>query len=106
MRTDFRNVKYGLHDIAKHYGTESQCRMAQEECAELIMAVSKYMRAKGTLTPANEIEECVDNVAEECADVLITVLQVTELVCPNHDILGIMQAKIERQKKRIESEGQ
>lgn len=35
-----------IERIAEHYGMEAQLDVLQEECAELIQAVSKYKRAK------------------------------------------------------------
>lgn len=47
----------------EHYGKESRKQLAQEECAELIQALSKDMRNKK------------HNVEEEIADVLIMIEQ-------------------------------
>lgn len=53
-----------LHDSLKVWGEDSQIRMAIEECAELIVALSHlYRSSKNT------------NVISEIADVLITVNQ-------------------------------
>ena len=61
-----------IRAIARHYGKEPQMGVAQEECAELIQAISK-IRRKG------ETVETLDNLVEEIADVSIMCAQLEEL---------------------------
>lgn len=51
----------------KNFGEHAQMRQLQEECGELIVAVSKYFRASG----ADQAMVATENLAEEIADVLI-----------------------------------
>ena len=83
------NLKY----IADHYGRKPQLEMLQEECAELIQAVSKYNRGKS-----------FDNIAEEIADVEIMIEQIKYLFLCGNEVEQIKVEKIARQIKRIESE--
>lgn len=48
------------------WGEEKQLRMVQEECAELILAVSHHLRGR---------PNSIDNVKEELADVWLMVSQ-------------------------------
>ena len=59
--------------IASRYGFEHQARIAQEECAELIQAISKLMRSGSE--PAER-----EKLAEEMADVEIMIEQLKELI--------------------------
>ncbi len=58
-----------LEKAIEHYGAEAQLGVAQEECAELIVALSKWKRAQGDLTTLAE------KVREEIADVFIMLMQ-------------------------------
>lgn len=58
--------------IANHYGMESQIDIMQEECAELVQAVSKYKRKNGDNT--------ISHLLEEMADVSIMIEQVLYLL--------------------------
>lgn len=86
MNNDEKTMK-----IADHYG-ESQVDILQEECAELIQAISKYRRGgsyKLTL--------------EEIADVEIMIDQIKYLntVAENKTIEKIKEGKLDRQIQRI-----
>ena len=58
-----------LEAAIEKYGAEAQLGVAQEECAELIVALSKWKRAQGDLT------ELAEKVREEIADVFIMLMQ-------------------------------
>lgn len=79
--------------IIKVYGAEAQHVVAMEECAELIKAISKYLRTE-------DIED-VDNLIEEIADVEIMIEQLKLI----HNIEGsvklIKDEKITRTYDRI-----
>ena len=80
--------------IAEHYGLDAQLNQLQEECAELIQAVSKYRRGQG-----------IQNLAEEITDVLIMIDQITYLLGISDETIGrIGNLKIARQISRIEGE--
>ena len=72
--------------IAKD-GTESQIRQAQEECAELITALSHFCRSRAGAT---------DEVAEEMADVEILLLQLRKIFKNDHAISSWKQTKLSK----------
>ena len=77
-------------------GKEKKLRIAQEECAELIQAISKRLRNP----------DCSENqlaVLEELADVCICANYVVMAMnfSPN-DVNRAIDVKIEREKKRLE----
>ena len=80
--------------IADHYGKEPQLGMAQEECAELIQAISK-VRRKG------ETKDAIDHLAEEIADVRIMCAQLMHLYRIVGLVTVISNSKLDRQMKRI-----
>ena len=93
-----------LKQIADHYGLDEQLNILQEECAELIQAVSKYRR---TGKPSN--------LYEEITDVKILLQQIDYLLDKKNSECGIYSAyaynhfsemKIKRQLERIQNEGQ
>lgn len=50
-----------MQNSIKHYGSDLQTTVCMEECSELIQAISKMKRGKGSR----------DNLIEEMADVMI-----------------------------------
>lgn len=83
-----------IRAIARHYGKEPQMGVAQEECAELIQAISK-VRRKG------ETVETLDNLVEEIADVSIMCAQLEELFGVRASVAWRMHQKLDRQLERI-----
>ena len=83
-----------IRAIARHYGKEPQMGVAQEECAELIQAISK-VRRKG------ETVETLDNLVEEISDVSIMCAQLEELFGVRASIAWRMHQKLDRQLERI-----
>lgn len=83
-----------LKTIADHYGLENQLGILQEECAELIQAVSKYRR--GEWNPIH--------ISEEMADTIIMIEQMAYLLKIEKDMNYTIKWKITRQMKRIEEE--
>jgi len=78
--------------IAK-YGKEPQWRQLQEECAELIAAVNRFMRKR---------EAALDNLIEEVADVEIMLKQ-ARLLIGNDDLVdAAVEKKIKRLRERLE----
>lgn len=77
-------------------GGEKKLRIAQEECAELIQAISKYLRDP----------DCSENrlaVLEELADVCICVNYVAmAMKFSQKDVNRAIDIKIERERKRLE----
>lgn len=82
-----------LKVIADHYGLDGQLGILQEECAELIQAVSKFHR--------NGMETLM---VEEMADVLIMIDQIIYLLDDSQGLEEIIQWKIGRQMNRIAEE--
>ena len=80
--------------IAEHYGKEPQMGVAQEECAELIQAISK-IRRKGTNT------ETMRHLAEEIADVQIMCEQLIFLYDIEPEVTAHYFGKLKRQLERI-----
>lgn len=89
-----------LNQIAEHYGLDEQLNMLQEECAELIQAVSKYRR--------NPTFESYAHICEEIADVEIMTEQIVYLFGKSNptrsQVEEIKKAKIDRQNKRMGGE--
>lgn len=84
-----------LMKIADHYGLNSQLDILQEECAELVQAVSKYRRGGSNVL-----------VLEELADVEIMTAQIRYLSGKNFTIIDdYKEKKIRRQLQRMEGEG-
>lgn len=80
-----------LKEIADHYGINSQLGILQEECAELIQAVSKFRRGGTNL-----------QILEELADVEIIIAQIRYLAGKNSSIIDeFKDKKIRRQLERI-----
>lgn len=55
-----------FEDCLTYWGEEAQLRMVQEECAELILAVSHYLRSR---------KNGKDNLIEELGDVWLMISQ-------------------------------
>ena len=83
-----------IRAIARHYGKEPQMGVAQEECAELIQAISK-VRRKG------ETVETLNNLVEEIADVSIMCAQLEELFGVRASVALRTHQKLDRQLERI-----
>ena len=83
-----------IRTIARHYGKEPQIGVAQEECAELIQAISK-VRRKG------ETKDAIDHLAEEIADVRIMCAQLMHLYRIVGLVTVISNSKLDRQLERI-----
>ena len=79
-------------DAVETYGMDSQMRMLQEECGELIVAVGHYLRGR---------EGSIANLCEELADVKIMVEQM-EIALDNPAIEDLYDYKLGRLKKRLE----
>ena len=78
----------------KRDGNTKKLQIAQEELAELIQAISKYMRG----TPDSNML-----VLEELADVTIVLSYVRQVCGFNlEDLVKAMNIKIEREKKRLD----
>lgn len=88
-----------IREIADYYGLDSQSRQCSEECAELIVALSKLRRDDTGLYCAKY------DVAEEIADVSIMIMQIMYLLdIPNEQVDEIFEEKLIRERDRINRE--
>ena len=88
------SVEKKIRFIADHYPRSSQMGMAQEECAELIQAISKVRRLGIN-------GETLDHMAEEIADVRIMCAQLVAILGLNEAVSRNIDQKLDRQMKRI-----
>ena len=87
------------------YGIEKQSLVAMEELAELQKAISKLVRNPKEKTKPLEFKGLRDNLIEEMADALICMDQLIKFYEVKHyELQDIIQAKQERQAKRLEEE--
>ena len=86
-----------LKYIVEHYGEHNQFSQAQEECAELIVAVSKYNRDPSIFTRNSIVEEIAD------VEIMIRQLKMILNISPV-EIASMINKKLTRQVERIESQ--
>lgn len=77
--------------IAK-YGYLAQLRQLQEDCAELIVAISHYIR--------DDID-ARDELIEELADVIIMLMQLTPAYNSSSEITHMIDTKLEKLSRKI-----
>lgn len=77
------------------YGRDKQIDMAVEEMAELIKAICKYKRYHTI--------ESMENIVEECADVIITLAQI-RLMFGDENIDKVITEKMCRLHERIKED--
>ena len=101
-----RKEEETLKCIAERYGYDSQTTKAVEELSELIHAIARHkMRFSGSLRSKCADCEEKDAVAEEIADVIITLYQVEYLLgIDSERISEIAKQKIKRQMERMDKE--
>ena len=78
----------------RNYTSDTQLGVAQEECAELIQAISKVRRR-------GECPATMNHLAEEIADVEIMCAQLTEIYDLAVDVKLFIDEKLDRQLERI-----
>ena len=88
------SVEKKIRFIADYYPRSSQMGVAQEECAELIQAISKVRRLGIN-------GETLDHMAEEIADVRIMCAQLVAILGLNEAVSRNIDQKLDRQMKRI-----
>lgn len=95
-------------EIANHYGLESQMSVAQEECAELIQAISKLRRAGAWPQPTAKGREAYTKarylVAEEMADVIHLAIQMVDLLECETIVMEYLRNKVARTLRKIEED--
>lgn len=82
-------------DCVETWGVEAQLRQAQEECAELIIAVNHFFRNRKT---------GLDEIIEESADVFLMVNQVMEIV-GRDKVMKVVSYKADRTNRLLKGEG-
>ena len=93
------------NETLERYGIEKQSLVAMEELSELQKAISKLVRNPEEKTKPLEFKGLRHNLIEEMADVLICMDQLIEFYrIQRLDIQDIIQAKQEKQAKRLEEE--
>lgn len=89
-----------IQAIAAHNGVETASNLLQEECAELIQAVSKLHRAKRRGDEMGE-EKALSHLIEEAADVSIMLDEIAALLPEGkHRIARMRDDKLGRTVKR------
>ena len=95
-----------IEETMDRYGIERQSLVAMEELSEMQKAISKLVRNPEESTKPLEFKGLRHNLIEEMADVLICMDQLIEFYhIQRPDIQELIQAKQERQAKRLESRG-
>lgn len=82
------------------YGQQNQLAMAQEECAELIQAISKLSRSEESDHPVRSAKAALNHLMEETADVQIMLDQI-RIMFPSKAYDAIRSQKIARLEKRM-----
>lgn len=94
-----------IEETLDRYRIERQSLVAMEELSELQKAISKLVRNPEEKTKPLEFKGLKNNLIEEMADVLICMDQLIEFYhIQRPDIQELIQAKQERQAKRLEEE--
>lgn len=93
------------NETMDRYGIERQSLVAMEELSELQKAISKLVRNPEEKTKPLEFKGLKNNLIEEMADVLICMDQLINFYkIDRSEIQELIQAKQERQAKRLEEE--
>lgn len=93
------------NETMDRYGIERQSLVAMEELSELQKAISKLVRNPEEKTKPLEFKGLRHNLIEEMADVLICMDQLIDFYkISQYEIQDIIQAKQERQRRRLEEE--
>ena len=79
-------------DCLNVWGSKAQMRQAQEECAELIVAINHYCRNR---------DRGWSKMVEETADVYLMINQMMEIL-GRDDVMSCVHAKAERTKSRLD----
>lgn len=110
---DSKRFHFLMHEIdarinnetMDRYGIKMQSLVAMEELAELQKAISKLVRNPEEKTKPLEFKGLRHNLIEEMADALICMDQLIEYYqIERPEIQELIQAKQERQAKRLEEE--
>lgn len=115
-------MKEKLKSIIDYYGIGTQIGQTMEECAELIVALNKYLRVKGSLLEYKAIDiaeeiaiteeitniqvKAVFDIAEEIADVQVMLEQLKIHFDIEKMTAEIIEKKINRTLERMEKESE
>jgi NTP pyrophosphatase (non-canonical NTP hydrolase) len=95
-------------EIADHFGLDHQLSIAQEECAELIQAISKLRRAGTWPQETPEGRETYTKarylVSEEMADVWNLLIQLSHLLENETIVAEYLKHKLARTMRKIKEE--
>lgn len=96
-----------LEQNAKALGVENCLTQCMEECAELIQACNKLLRASGKGLPTEtEPGEVLTNLLEETVDVSVMMAELSYLLCFDKQIVDrVMVEKIVRTNRKLFKEG-
>lgn len=89
-----------LRQVIAKFGIDYQLAIVQEECAELIQAISKLKRAGNSDHPGRTAKTAMNNLYEEVADVQIMLDQI-RLMYPSKAYDAIRNEKLARLEKRM-----
>jgi NTP pyrophosphatase (non-canonical NTP hydrolase) len=89
-----------LQKAVTTYGPDEQMRMAQEECAELTVALSKYHRAE-TRHDVRRMNAAAESIIEEVTDVEIMCKQLHIIIGKESAFNAAKDFKIKRLDERI-----
>lgn len=98
--------KRDIIKLAKKLGIENRIDQTQEECAELIQALSKYKRTVVKKDKTCSVDELKarNMVTEEIADVEFCLTQIKKLMSISEmELEGVKSVKVTRTKKRMEN---
>lgn len=87
--------------VIDKFGIDYQLAIVQEECAELIQAISKLKRSGNSDHPGRTAKAAMNNLYEEVADVQIMLDQI-RIMYPSKAYDTIRAQKIARLEKRME----
>lgn len=96
-----------LEQNAKALGVENCLTQCMEECAELIQACNKLLRASGKGLPT-EVDpgDALTNLLEETVDVSVMMAELSYLLCFDKQIVdSVMVEKIVRTNRKLFKEG-
>ena len=96
-----------LEQNAKTLGVENCLTQCMEECAELIQACNKLLRASGKGLPT-EVDpgDALTNLLEETVDVSVMMAELSYLLCFDKQIVdSVMVEKIVRTNRKLFKEG-
>lgn len=99
IATTFRQYKI-IRETVNIYG-DKQYMTAVEEMAELMQALSKYLRIEYSCDDNARLREPINNITEEMADVYVILEQLQLMLnIKNGDIHAAINRKLNRQFER------